>query len=234
MRKTKYPFFLNPSVQSLVMVSTFIILSVVVVFYALGYQVNWSNFNVRQTSILNFDTEISRFNADIYLNGSLIGTRFPIRKTRVFPGLFHLEIKKDGYQKWEKTFLLEPNKVANFRRIILIKEKPLVYDLDAQTHLDRLNKKDIVIKNNELWLEDKFITRSSEDIQTASWYPDNAHFVYQAGKELWLADLDARSSQKILTLEDKIPLEYGFKENGRILIYRRDGTVKAVELFDRY
>ena len=218
----------------LLMTLSFFIISATVVLYSLGYKVNWSARSVQQTGTIIVDSKIAGMHPQVYLNNKLVDSDLPVKSAYLFPGWYYVEIKKNGYQSWQRLIELEANKVVAFRTVVLVKDPPSPLPVDSSTMLGEVNQKDIEIRENELWVKGKFLTRSGEDIVTAAWYPDNAHIVYQSGRDLLLADLDARVTQKILTLKTKTPLQFSFKENGRVLLYQEDGQIKAVGLYEKF
>lgn len=219
------------------MTLTFLMVSVIAIFYSLGYEVNLEAKSVQQTGSLMLDAD-STDSASVYVNGQLAGTKLPFWSTHLFPGTYSLSLRKDGYQEWDRTVDVAANQVVSFRNLVLVKDKPdVVPAKDAWlVNTDEGVSKDIEVRSSdELWLDGVFLTRTSQDILSAQYYPGNNQIVYQAGKDLWLLEPQSMTTQLLLSISAPTPISYTFRENGRELVYRdpTDGKVKAVLLYDR-
>lgn len=222
----------NPFFQTILLTITYLLLASWVVYYSLGYKINWTTHKIQQTSILNINSNNKTLNPEVFINGKSFGKKLPVRVNYLFPDTYSVELKKAGYQAFKLDVELQPNRVFNLDNLILVKTNPKVEELDPNTFIDKLNKTGIHLNGYELWVDDNLITRSSENILNASWFPDNEHLVYQAGKTVWLLDVQANITQKITDLTIDVPLNYGFAANGKQFIYQEDGKIKAVTLFD--
>ena len=216
--------------------SIFIVLSIIATLYSLGYVVNWQTGTVQQTGLITLDSRISNLKPEIWINNQKVGGEFPYRFPRAFPGSYTVLIKKDGYQLWERHLQVEPNKVASFPSIVLILEQPKIVSPEESRNYQvdlSPDKEDLEIRENELWIKGKFITRSSEDILAVRWYPDRRHVVYQSGADVLLTELDGLNTQKLLTLDYKTRLLFSFRDGGRVLVYQIEEVVYALELYQR-
>ncbi|MCC2631456.1 MAG: hypothetical protein K0S20_155 [Patescibacteria group bacterium] len=205
------------------------------VFYSLGYQVNWRTFSIQRTGLISLNTDIGTVPAEVKIDGAMVAAEIPYRTAPLFPGVYTVSIAKPGFKPWERTVTVEPNKVNNFPSIILIKEQPVEVATPSNAARllseSRLDRRDIEVRENELWIEGKFVTRFSQDILSAAWYPDNEHVVYQVGNELWMVSLDGLRSDRIITASSPGLIEFQFTEKGRVLVYRTGGLIQAVELY---
>jgi hypothetical protein len=216
------------------MTLSFVIISSVALFFALGYEINWAARSVKQTGILEIDLTKRNLGATLYINNEPSGDRFPVRFTHVFPGQYSVVVRKADYQEWQRTVTVEPNKVASYRDILLIKSKPTPVEVSPDDTLPSTLRRTngIDIRENELWVNDTFITRASQDIQGAAWYVDNYHIVYQAGDTLYIAEEDGKATQRLVTLLSPAPLLFDFKDNGRILLYNDGEQLQGLELYE--
>ena len=227
--KATHIFHLGAIVVSIVVISS------VAIFYSLGYQLNLQARSIKQTGILTLGSERSSGPATVSINGKQVATKLPYRMAYAFPGSYRVTVQKPGYQEWNRTIEVEPNVVTSFNSIVLLRN-PLVpipvsldqvnFGTDADTDVHGLE-----VHENELRVDGRFITRTSDDIASARWYPDNQHLIYQAGATLWLADLDGLYTQKLLTLPTAEPVTLVFKNNGRLLYYLSEGKAYMLALF---
>lgn len=223
--------------RGLARIIIFSLISVFAVGYALGYKVNWEAKSIEQTGIIYLDSKMANFDAEIFVNDKKIDTQFPYREHHIFPGIYNIAIKKADYQEWNRMVRVDANKVSSFPNILMIKDKTTPVDAADYKNIALENKvvdKTLSIKRNELWRDDKYLNRFSDDIVSARNYPDNQHIVLQLGKSIVITEKDGNNLQNILTLDSNERLNYGFAEGGRILVYQEGGnSTKAVELFER-
>lgn len=214
----------------------FIVISTVSLFSALGYRMNWSALTIQQTGLIEVQTSYA-LPVNVYLNNIPQEGTLPLRLNGLFPGDYTIRVEEEGYQPWQRTVTVQPNQRAVFRSIVLVYATPKLADVPVVRTTDFLPSRDdlsgITIKRNELWLDNVFITRTSEDIWNARWFPGKNQVLYQAGNRLLLVDKDGYNSQVVLTTKNDAPIPYTLQDNGRLLIYQEAGVTKAVTLFDQ-
>ncbi len=215
----------------------FVILATVSLTWALGYRVNWTAGTLEQTGLLELSTSQVGLNPDVYLNGVKQATSLPISFRWLFAGQYDVEIKKDGYQTWQKQISVSTNERVNYPSIFLLyvtpKESPVpdirIDEIEGRTY----DNGGIEVRSgNELWVNNIFITRTSEDILNPEYYQDESHVVYQVGDRLVLRDLTSNISEDVITFNQKTSVPYVFQDNGRVLAYLDDTTLKAVALYE--
>ena len=170
----------------------------------------------------------------VYLNGQKQDKGMPFFLSYVTPGEYTLTVTKDGYQKWERLITVDPNKTYKANDIFLILASSTPTSLpSAPLVFPSATPADIQVKNNnEIWIQQTFITRTSEDIYAIQWFPDNDHLVYQAGNTIWFCDADGLSTQKIATLPTSDPITFTFLNKGQTLVYQQaTGDPIALRLF---
>jgi len=84
----------------LTLISSFFVISPLLITYASGYRYDFKNKKIIQTGLLNID--ISPRNSEVYINGELIFQSLPFNIS-LFPDTYLLTIKKEGYKTWEKN-----------------------------------------------------------------------------------------------------------------------------------
>jgi hypothetical protein len=222
----------GPLRQVIWMTISFILISTVVVFYALGFKINWQAKQITQTASLYFSSDISGLKAKITLNGKLVGTTFPTKLSLLFPGNYDLKISKNNYQTYEKLFQLKANQILYFSNILLILQKTVQGPSDLlDQFIPPANQDGVLIKNgDEIWLNGQFITRVSGTINYAAWYPDNKHILYEVDNDLWLSDLEGQSTMHLVTLETPIS-SLSYANNGQYLVYSQQGNLVRLQLY---
>lgn len=214
----------------------FVTISTASLFSALGYQVNWDAHSIEQTSLIELQTRFG-LPADVYINGVKQADGLPLRIPWILPGQYTIEVRKDGYQSWSRIVTIDPNQRAVFQNIVLVYQAPRTVDVPVVTaddfNIKNADTSGIDIRKNELWIEGKFVTRLSQDIQNAEWFPGHYQLVYQLDNRLVLSDADGSNVQTLVTTDSAAPIPYLLQDSGRILIYQLHGTTQAVALFDK-
>lgn len=222
----------GPLRQVIWMTISFILISMVVIFYALGFKINWQAKQITQTASLYFNSDIPNLTAKITLNGKVVGTSFPTKLSLLFPGDYDLKISKNKYQTYEKLFQLKANRILYFSNILLVLQKTVQGPSEAlDQFIPPANQSGIQIKNgDEIWLNGQFITRVSGTITYAAWYPDNNHIVYEVGQDLWLTDLEGQSTMHLASLQTPISI-LSYANNGQYLVYTQDNKLVRLRLY---
>lgn len=214
----------------------FLAISTTSLFSALGYQVNWDAHSIEQTSLIELQTRFG-LPADVYINGVKQADGVPLRVPWILPGQYTIQVKKDGYQSWSRIVTIDPNQRAVYQNIVLVYQVPRTVEAPVVT-ADDLNIKNadtagIDIRKNEIWINNKFVTRLSQDIINAEWFPGHYQLVYQIDNRLVLSDVDGSNVQTLVTSDTPTPIPYTLQDDGRVLIYEINGTTAAVALFDK-
>ncbi len=104
----------------------FLIIAPLAVLYCLGWRFDWETKKITQPGIFYF--KVWPRSAEIYLNGELK------EKTDFFFGSvlienllakeYKVEVKKQGFHKWEKTLEIRKREATEAKNIVLIPENP--------------------------------------------------------------------------------------------------------------
>lgn len=225
-------------VQSVIMVLLFTVIATTALMFAMGYRVNRAAGTIERTGIIEIDTKYP-IAADVYLNGQLQQNGVPLRKGWVFPGQYTVRVEKEGYQTWSRILQVRPNQRSQFRAIILIYREPKTVELPVLRQDDflptRSDTEGVEVRfDNELWVKDEFLTRTSEDMYGARWFSGREHIVYQVGQRIVMSEVDGFNTQVLAELQEEGPAPFTFREGGRILIYQDGEETHAVQLFEEW
>ena len=130
---------------------------------------------------------------------------------------------------------MDKNTVSAVHNLILIKTIPLPVDVtsDWLPILPAVPDVRAIVRNSdELWIDGKFVTRTSRDIVQARFYPDNRHVVYQEAGAIWILDTESVTTELLLSGTGESALPYEFEKGGQILVYQvNGGAAKAISLY---
>lgn len=231
----------------------FLILSYVMVVFALGYQYDFvANRFVRMGSL----RVVTNTSAQVYINNKLEGgTSFlsnNFSKGRLLPRIYTSRIEKDGYHTWEKKITVVAGYFTDFPKIVLlpldITEEPAAtssFGFPMETDTIRETKgKILTFTDHEIsidWTDNmdyqpyhqsgdhELITRIPQKITDVEWYKDRDHIFVAAGGILYFMEIDKRgglNSYEITTLQS--PFVYDADSNS---IYKLSaGQVVRIKL----
>jgi hypothetical protein len=77
-----------------------IVLVAILVFFMLGYQINKTDGKIEQGGLVQFNTQPT--GADVKIDGTILGTRTPSRKT-MNTGQHFISMERQGYKSWQKS-----------------------------------------------------------------------------------------------------------------------------------
>jgi hypothetical protein len=217
--------------------AAYICLATFSIMWSLGYRVNPQAATIEQTGLLELGSPQIGLDPTIQVNGVVEGTGLPFRKRWVLPGSYDVVVTKEGYQTWEKRVTVRSNERITYPSILLLYREPRSVDvpairLDELTYLPPFDQGIVVKEGTELWIRDKFITRTSQEILAARWVVDGQHVLYQVGSELILYDVFAQTSQAVLSFGTNEAVPYAIRDGGRIIVYAISAEIRAVALFD--
>jgi hypothetical protein len=102
--------------------------TVILVYAAYGYGINTKTGQIIQNGLLFVDSKPG--GADVYLNNQKQSSRTAARL--VLPsGYYNIRIQKDGYQTWQRSFILNEHTVARYVYPFLFPTKPITFNLKS-------------------------------------------------------------------------------------------------------
>jgi hypothetical protein len=106
-------------------VTTFFILSPLIIAYTMGYRYDWKDGLLRETGAISID--ILPKKSSIYINDQKINSSIPIRLNNITPNLYSLQISAKGYYDWYKEIEVKNKQTVYIKEIELIKKnKPVL------------------------------------------------------------------------------------------------------------
>jgi len=215
--------------QSLV-ASGIILLASCLIFYAMGYRINFKNYTINKIGILSLafvdHPESITIDGKEYKNGN----NFYIGLT---PGNYQVTAKKEGHHDWHSEYYIKSGLVEKQENIIFIEKEPNIEETSDQGIINRINspntslatsdKRELSHNDYEMWLGKDLLTRYSENIQGVKWFPGNSYIAFQMGSEIRIIDKRGKNDTLLVKLENPSITKFAFKSNGRELYYR-DGS----------
>ena len=103
---------------------SFVTAATIVIFYSIGYRVDFENFAITETGGIYVRSNPAR--VDIFLDGEGVKNEAGLLNSgtlvdNLSPGLYSLDISMDGYSNWHKGVEITPGAVSVFDSIVLLK-----------------------------------------------------------------------------------------------------------------
>ncbi|MBU4482162.1 PEGA domain-containing protein [Patescibacteria group bacterium] len=105
----------------------FFITAPIVILWAEGYRYNFSQHRLQKTGVLFLESKPAR--AEIYLNNKLQNAKTTARLKNLLPDEYLVEIKKEGYQPWQKKLKVEEGQTTFTQYIRLFKSDPKIENI---------------------------------------------------------------------------------------------------------
>lgn len=100
----------------------FLIFVPIIVFYALGYNIDFGNRTILRTGGIFIKTNESGFR--LFLNNELSGNASFLSRgvltSDIKPDLYNVRIEKEGFLPWQKFIRVEAEKITEFRSVVLL------------------------------------------------------------------------------------------------------------------
>lgn len=209
-------------------------MSVYLIIIANGYKINYKTWGLSKTGMIYLKSNPA--NVQIYIDGTKKSNQSPYRLSEILPGKYDVKIKLTDYHDWVKTFDVKEGMISSDENIILILEKPKdtpISDMeikDFNLEVSSWSKKDLrIVNQNELWLNDKLITRYFEPIRNVVWYSDNKHIILQVGNEIKIIDPDGSNIVKLVRLASDNVSQFMPKDD-KFLLYKDGDKIKKIEI----
>ncbi len=205
------------------------------ILIANGYKINWNNFKIQKTGMIFLRSNPK--DPEIWVNNELVGTRTPFKHSEILPGKYDVKLVKFGYVDWHYTFNVEPGMVSANEYIRMFLSDPLQVEPTTQeiASLDKLSEsweaKGLEIKNqNEIWFNDVFITRFSDEVKNLCWHSDLKHIFFQINNEIRVMEPDGANNTKLVNLESDEMAVFVPINNSKYLLYKDLDQVKKIKI----
>lgn len=182
-------------IKKVVVYAVFITGATTIVVLASGIAINLKTKQIGQYGgiDISFDPEA----ADLKINNVLKSKQASYTSTQIIPGSYDIIISEEGYMPWHSTVVVKPGSVTK-KEIILYKvvfTKTNVLPEDKENVLTIIKNASadgygqISYKDNEIYINNAFVTRFSENVKNTVWYGENRLLV-QVGQEIRLIEIN--------------------------------------------
>jgi len=194
---------------------------------AYGYKVNLQAKKIQKTAILYIQSDPK--DVQIYVNDQLKSQKAPYKDEYLLPGVYSVEVKKDGYQTWQKSVWLDSGTVPDCEAVLFLDNPKTSPASDILKELFSLNNNsNLEVKNDELWLNSKFVTRFSQKIERAILYTDEEHIIFQIANEIRVIDIDGGNNLKLA--QGKAITNLAVSNFGRTLYFEDSGSIFQAQI----
>lgn len=204
-----------------VLAMSFIFFAVILLMEANGYRFNYRTHALEKTGMIVFDG--SPRNISLSINGQGKKVNLPYKASKLMPGRFNVEITAEKYNLWSKNFDLNAGQAIDSKKVFLFYKSPEFKETTDQNAKDRLKNdyndqsKNVEVKNSEIWYNKKFITRFSQQVESAIVSDYFECIFFQTGQEIRVVSLDGSNNILLLKLVQNRPTNLSF--NGSKLTF---------------
>lgn len=208
-------------------------ISLGVIFYGQGYRYDFKHFRVIKTGVVYLEFLPHDVTVTIDEKSK---NRFSNYVANIRPGSYSVVISKKGYTTWTTQVKVDSGSVSDNRDIVLFKSEITSTELTDQGKIDLITAPlDILAANSpgelsyndyEIWVGDDLVTRFSDTIKHAIWYPDLAHVVYQKGNEIHVIENGGQNDTLLVTLSSSSKTQFTIGSKGAELYYLDGNTYK--------
>jgi len=206
----------------------FLVCAAIVVLFSMGYKVDIKNREISQTGIIAVKTDDNL--GEIYLNAQSRGVgRIILRNLN--PGFYDVEIRKENYQTFKYSFYLNSGEAKIIDNVVLFLEKPAISKFEESREIifSRLSDTtDILISNNELYLNDKFLTRFENKINDACWYPNERFIGVTTENKFKIIDIETLNIFDLFEKKSSEPVV--FINSGRSVLFESDNILYTAKI----
>lgn len=212
-----------------------ILISAYLIIIANGYKIHYQTKSIQKTGMIYLKSEPK--DVQVYINDKLMANKTPYKLAEVFADRYEAKISKDGYWNWQKTFKVESGKTSANEYIQLFLQEPQKMSVSEEEKksfaslLDDWPAKGLEIKNiSEIWFNDVYITRFSQEIKNVSWHTDLKHIILQIDKEILIMEPDGANVSRLIALESNQKSRFIIIDNGKILFYQDGEQIKKAKI----
>jgi hypothetical protein len=200
-----------------VSVAIFLTLLPIVLSYSLGYKIDYREFKIYKTGIISIRSNPS--GAVVHINGRIFQDLTPARLEDLKPGKYNIEVRKEGYNPWNKELVVRPNMVTKAEDIVLF---PLSKDITKIVNKDFSGF--AISGNNYLYcmtssgfyrsnLDGTNLVRMSPfgdwpgDIKGIIFSPDGEKLIYYNEHYIWVIFLRSYQADKPVRIDELLKSE---------------------------
>jgi len=207
-----------------VAIITFSSFAVLLLMEANGYKFNTKSLKIQKTGLILVEADPEP--VVLHFAGKTKILIMQERLTKLLPGFYEVEITKDNYQTWNKKVHLDAGQAIDLTKILLFLNNPKPQEITDPSYHEKITKtykdqsKDLLIKENEIWSEEKFVTRFTDKVEAAIRINRTNQIIFQVGQEIRVIDVDGSNNLLLVKLENSTPtpLMYSAKK-----LYYLDG-----------
>jgi hypothetical protein len=187
------------------LIVSFSAVAIFILYEANGYRLNRQTWRLEMAGLIALDG-LPKQQVEVKVNGRVKSNVLPFKIAKVLPGSYYIEVSKPGYSGWSKNVRITEGQAHEERKLYLYYSNPSI-NLSTSNRTVETVKNDaqkqstnIAIIDNEIWYQEKLLTRFSQAPQSAIISDDKYHIFFQVGNELRVIELDGTNNTKLFDL----------------------------------
>ncbi len=216
-------------INYIVLAISFVVVSAVIVIYAAGYKIDFTNRQISQT--VTVEVAAVTNDASIYINNILEGTG-KVTKRGLPAGHYKIDVKKEGYYPWTKEIDVAAGRAEVIDDPILFLEEAVIeeFSLDGTNEsLEKISETDgLGSAEGEIYQNGTFVTRFGSDITGLCWYADRRYLAFSQDGWLKIMSINGTNITNIVAKDSAGPVV--FVNSGRSVIYESSGKFYRAQI----
>lgn len=209
-----------------VLVISFTLMAFFVVLLANGYRLNQNTWRLERTStiVLGGPSTGGKVNLDGIDKGSL-----PISLRMLSVGRHEVIVTKDKYQAWIKVFNVLAGKAVVVDNLTLFYQNPVITEVSNPDKVSAniknnftMQGKNLEIKSDEIYFQEKLVTRFSQPVLGAIYDLSINHIFVQVGNEIRAINANDLNEFTLIKLQKNDPTTFSVSNQ---TLYYFDGGV---------
>lgn len=212
-----------------VLITSFIFFAFLIHLKANGWQLNFRTWRLLKTGMIILNGNPDK--VEVKINGKIQTYSLPAKMGNLPPGSYDVSIASRGFQTWQKTIRVLPEKVSIYSDITLFLEESQEIEVPSKMTSEVIVKElqnrtnGLKVAGPEIYWNDNLVTRFSQNVVMATAYSDNHHIVFQLGNEVRVVELEGSNNQLLFRLVTSEPTTLVFRDDGRTIYYVEEGAV---------
>lgn len=214
------------------LIVSFTLVAVFVLYEANGYRLNRQTWHLEMSGLIALDGLPKQ--VEIKINGKVKSSVLPYKIAKALPGFYNIEVSKPGYSTWAKNIRITAGQAHEERKIYLYITNPVINLSTGNKTVENIKNdaqkqaSDLQIIDNEIWFQQKLVTRFSQAPQSVIMSDDRYHFIFQLNNEIRVIDLDGTNNVKLFDLPtaEKVP----FADYSNKIFFANQDKIYEVEV----
>ena len=214
---------------SAILVILFLISGFLIVSYAAGYKIDFTNRQISQTGMIAVSVRVAQ--AEIFLDSKPVG-KGSVTLRNLTPGNYSIRVAMDGYHDWTKNVSLDGQEAIFLSNIVLFTKNPKIEEYSSSVRQSIINDlsdtNGLSSQGGEIYANGRLVTRILGDVSGLCWYWDHQYIAFSANGKLQIIEIDGTNNIELLDHNDRTPVI--FTNAGNSVIFENQNKIFKAQI----